>query len=247
MSSAAAPHGPPPQIRHKVGTAAAPGDRLGPYAAPAPRGGCGGGARLVPGGGTYARRGHIVACVAGTVSARRLLDDHDDGGGGGRWAISVVPERRPSSPSRGGGIRRPGVGSVVLGRVTRVSRPSHASVDIIAAVPPNEGAGGGRTRRIVVPYREPHPGILRQGEMRPKSSLDVRVEECVRPGDVVLARVHADGERDYILSTAEAELGVVRAVCEGSGQVMEPVSWKEMRCPVTGARERRKVAKPRSA
>ena len=131
-----------------------------------------------------------------------------------------------------------------------MSRPSHASVDIIALVTDDGGGDPGEApppRPRIVPYPEPYPGTLRQGEMRPKSSADVRVEECVRPGDVILARVHAEGEREYVLGTAEAELGVVRAVCEGSGRVMEAVSWKEMRCPVTGAREGRKVARPRTA
>jgi exosome complex component CSL4 len=228
--------------------------------------------RLAPGPGTYVRRGHVVSSVVGTVRAtpRRRRpppdddDDEDDAGGlggvvagegaieGESWTISVVPERRrpaSSSSSSSSYGKRPTVGSVVLGRVTRVSRPSHASVDIVASVPEGGGGGGGGGggARAVVPYREPYSGTLRQGEMRPKSSADVRVEECVRPGDVILARIHAEGEREYVLSTAEAELGVVRAVCESSGAVMTAVSWKEMKCPETGAREGRKVAKPRSA
>ena len=39
---------------------------------------------------------------------------------------------------------------------------------------------------------------------------------------------------------------MIQAICESSGYViMEPVSWKEMKCPVTNVREGRKVAKPR--
>ncbi len=141
-------------------------------------------------------------------------------------------------------------------------RPSHAFVDMIAAITENDASttttttttttteGGGRRARrgelIVLPYREPYSGTLRLGEIRSgSSSVELRIEECVRPGDLLLARVHAMGEREYVLSTASAELGVVRAVCEGSGIAMEAISWKEMRCPVTLAREGRKVAKPR--
>ena len=98
-----------------------------------------------------------------------------------------------------------------------------------------------------MPLHEPFTGTLRQNELRPNSSLEVKIEECVRPGDVVLARVHDYGERDYVLSTVKAELGVIRAICESSGCEMRPVSWKEMRCPVSGAKEGRKVAKPRQA
>ena len=64
---------------------------------------------------------------------------------------------------------------------------------------------------------------------------------------MILARIHANGERDFILTTAEAELGVVQAICESSGCEMQPVSWKEMRCKATGVKEVRKVAKPRRA
>ena len=122
--------------------------------------------RLAPGPGTYVRRGHVVSSVVGTVRAtpRRRRpppdddDDEDDAGGlggvvaaegaieGESWTISVVPERRrpaSSSSSSSSYGKRPTVGSVVLGRVTRVSRPSHASVDIVASVPEGGGGGGG--------------------------------------------------------------------------------------------------------
>lgn len=56
----------------------------------------------------------------------------------------------------------------------------------------------------------------------------------------------------YQLSTAENELGVVVAIAAESGPhgvPMVPVSWTEMQCPQTLAKEPRKVAKivPESA
>lgn len=56
----------------------------------------------------------------------------------------------------------------------------------------------------------------------------------------------------YQLSTAENELGVVVAMAAESGPhgvPMVPVSWTEMQCPETLAKEFRKVAKivPESA
>lgn len=51
-----------------------------------------------------------------------------------------------------------------------------------------------------------------------------------------MARIHALGggeKNDYILSTAETELGVVKATCESSGYELQPISYKEMECPVT--------------
>jgi exosome complex component CSL4 len=47
------------------------------------------------------------------------------------------------------------------------------------------------------------------------------------------------------LTTAENELGVIRAICSSSGKIMAPISWKEMECPETKVRERRKCAKPK--
>lgn len=238
-----------PNLRHQVGTIVTPGDRLGLSA----RG------TLVPGAGTYIRQGQICASVLGSVSTTLVIDDdgevmkQGENSNSSKWIVSVI---RSGQSCR---QQRPQVGMIVLGRVARVARPSHASIDIVAIIPENNnntnkdesdkddiGQGNGRIiRPLIVPLIEPYTGTLRQGEIKPKSSLEVRIEECVRPGDVILARIHAEGEREYILSTAEAELGVVRAVCEGSGVQMEAMSWKEMRCPVTLAREGRKVAKPR--
>lgn len=46
----------------------------------------------------------------------------------------------------------------------------------------------------------------------------------------------------YQLSTAENELGVVSAYSE-AGIPLIPISWTEMQCPKTYAKEPRKVAK----
>lgn len=50
-------------------------------------------------------------------------------------------------------------------------------------------------------------------------------------------------ERNYYVSTARNEFGVVLAVGEG-GEQMVPVSWREMREVGSGRVELRKVAKP---
>lgn len=86
----------------------------------------------------------------------------------------------------------------------------------------------------------------------------VQVYMCFRPGDIVRARVVSLGDsRQYYLSTAEHELGVLYAKASGEGAaglsvlgaavgggVMVPVDWETMEDPVTGVREPRKVAKP---
>lgn len=89
--------------------------------------------------------------------------------------------------------------------------------------------------------------------MRATEKDKVVVGEAFRVGDVVRAVVISLGDqRDYYLSTAGNEFGVLLAWSEGDGfggggatvgRLMEPVSWQEMRDPVTGKGERRKVAK----
>uniref|UniRef100_A0A3Q3F4H6 Exosome component 1 n=1 Tax=Labrus bergylta TaxID=56723 RepID=A0A3Q3F4H6_9LABR len=65
-----------------------------------------------------------------------------------------------------------------------------------------------------------------------------------RPGDIVLAKVISlgDVQSNYLLTTAENELGVVVAHSEAGAQ-MVPISWCEMQCPRTHAKEFRKVAR----
>jgi exosome complex RNA-binding protein Csl4 len=76
-----------------------------------------------------------------------------------------------------------------------------------------------------------------------RSLPQVVMPEAFRPSDLVRARVLALGSmREYRLTTAEPELGVVWARSE-AGASMEALSWREMRCPASEAVERRKVAK----
>ena len=49
--------------------------------------------------------------------------------------------------------------------------------------------------------------------------------------------------RNYFLTSAAPELGVVIAR-SADGARMKPVSYQELEDPITGMRERRKVAKP---
>mmetsp|Transcript_31874 Transcript_31874/g.76118 ORF Transcript_31874/g.76118 Transcript_31874/m.76118 type:complete len:234 (-) Transcript_31874:795-1496(-) len=219
-------------LRHKIGSKVTPGDRLGIASR--------GKVRLLAGGGCYLRQGQLYASQLGTLGAHRHGDSTTDEGVVS-WIVNVNSER-------GAGLMAmavsagPQIGMVVIGRVTRVNRPSHALVDMVAIVPE---AKDGSTDQAIVPFPEPFSGTLRQNEIRPKSSLEVEIADCIRPGDVILARVHANGERDFILTTAEAELGVIQAICESSGCEMTPTSWKEMQCPLTKVKEPRKVAKPR--
>ena len=246
-------------LRHKVGAVVTPGDRLDLATRNK--------TNLMAGNGTYIRHGHVYASILGTLCATK--HQHDGNGevednDGEKWIISVQSERslkknQPSSSSYNNNSTTicPQVGMLVVGRITRVMRPTQAMVDIVAIVPDGNNnnqhqqqTGDDTTTKqqqspSIIPLHEPFSGTLRQNEIRPNSSLEIRIEDCVRPGDVILARIHANGERDYILTTAEGELGVIQAICESSGCVMQPISWKEMQCPVSKVKEGRKVAKPR--
>lgn len=206
----------------------------------------------------------MYASILGTLCAAAPNRHGNEEEEADQWIISIGGERsEPSTPNNGvpssfastATAICPQVGMLVLGRVAKVVRPTQAMVDIVAIVPDedtnqtkeasNNGSSSPSRPSMIIPLHEPFSGTLRQNEIRPNSSLEVNIEDCLRPGDVILARVHANGERDYILTTADAELGVIQAICESSGVEMQAVSWKEMECPVSKVREGRKVAKPR--
>ena len=238
-----------PSLRHKIGAAVTPGDRIGLASTR-------GKTTLVAGKGTYIRQGHVYASLVGKLCAAIHNDDNNNNEDEEKWIISVQSEQSSmqqqsaSSYANNSTSICPEVGMLIVGRVIRVMRPTQAMVDIVAIVSDNDDKtnttnDNKQQQPSIIPLHEPFQGMLRQNEIRPNSSLEIKIEECIRPGDVILARIHANGERDYILTTAEAELGVIQAICESSGYVMEPVSWKEMKCPVSNVREGRKVAKPR--
>ena len=107
-----------------------------------------------------------------------------------------------------------------------------------------------------VTLRQTCQGIIKKEDVREHEIDRVEIHKCFRPGDIVRARVVSLGDsRQYYLSTAESELGVMYAKSqthvgegggEGGGSVMVPVSWEKMMDPITKVTEDRKVAKPMS-
>ena len=197
-----------------------PGERLGQLSA------------LLPGDGTYTRGEHVyssrvgvVACAAAAGGEAGAAGGLGGGAGGGAPqlpTVSVTPV-----PSRGAAVVAE-VGSVVLARVVRLTT-SAANVDILVV-------GG-------APARAPLPGVVRRENVREGEVDKVVMLESFRPGDIIRATVVSLGDaRAYFLSTAPPDCGVVQARSE-AGAPMSPVNWQEMLCPVTQARERRKVAK----
>ncbi|XP_053438867.1 exosome complex component CSL4 isoform X2 [Nycticebus coucang] len=84
----------------------------------------------------------------------------------------------------------------------------------------------------------------KMSEQLKKTRLLVEIYKSFHPGDIVLAKVISlgDAQSNYLLTTAENELGVVVAHSE-SGVQMVPISWCEMQCPKTHIKEFRKVAR----
>ncbi|XP_076052909.1 exosome component 1 Csl4 [Oratosquilla oratoria] len=88
-----------------------------------------------------------------------------------------------------------------------------------------------------VPFR----GTIHIENVREHLIDQVDMHSCFRPDDIILARVLSLGNmRQYELSTASNDLGVVTAHCE-EGHPLVPASWETMRCQCR--LEKRKVAK----
>ncbi|KAM7016386.1 exosome complex component CSL4 isoform 2-T2 [Passerculus sandwichensis] len=94
------------------------------------------------------------------------------------------------------------------------------------------------------PLKSTFRGTIRKEDIRATEKDKVEVYKSFRPSDIVLAKVISlgDAQSNYLLSTAENELGVVVARSE-AGVQMVPISWCEMQCPRTHTKEFRKVAR----
>ncbi|XP_075573468.1 exosome complex component CSL4 isoform X2 [Pelecanus crispus] len=94
------------------------------------------------------------------------------------------------------------------------------------------------------PLKSAFRGTIRREDIRATEKDKVEVYKSFRPGDIVLAKVISlgDAQSNYLLSTAENELGVVVARSE-AGVQMVPISWCEMQCPRTHTKDFRKVAR----
>ena len=124
-------------------------------------------------------------------------------------------------------IMVPQIDSVVIGKVLRISR-MYVSVEILIL------------DDSPVPY--PFTGTIRKLDVRQNAVDDIKIEMCYRPGDIVKAEVISLGDRrNYLLSTAKPELGVLNGNSE-NGNDMKALSYSEMEDTITGEKETRKVA-----
>ncbi|XP_028917566.1 exosome complex component CSL4 isoform X2 [Ornithorhynchus anatinus] len=94
------------------------------------------------------------------------------------------------------------------------------------------------------PLKNSFRGTIRKEDVRATEKDKVEIYKSFRPGDIVLAKVISlgDAQSNYLLTTAENELGVVVAHGEAGAQLV-PISWCEMQCPQTHVKEFRKVAR----
>lgn len=221
-------------------TLAIPGQRLGAvttYAA---------------GPGTHVQNTHVYASIAGpvaveassksksTVSISRNISDQS--------GQATKPKRKYNT--------LPSVDSIVLARVTRVQK-RQATVSILVVLDPattTANSDNDDITSILTSSANPEnhsnsdelrfQALIRKEDVRAVEKDRVVMDEMFRVGDIVRGSVISLGDQSfYYLTTARNDLGVVLARSE-AGNMMFPASWKDMRDPVTGVAEVRKVARP---
>ncbi len=186
------------------------------------------------GPGTHVYENNILASIVGSVTTTPAPIRS------GKPTISV-PRHDTQNPTHSTATDAlPSVGSIVLCRVTRVQQRQLSSSILLTDPSPS----------AIVQYTSDtsdelqFQAVLRREDVRAYEKDKVIMNELYRTGDIIRATVISLGdERNYYISTAGNELGVVIAKSE-VGNAMVPASWKEMRDVVTGKGESRKVAKP---
>ncbi|EFR04668.1 3'-5' exoribonuclease CSL4 [Nannizzia gypsea CBS 118893] len=224
----------------------------------------------ISGPGTYVRDSSIYASIAGPVILKSD-DKETDPKRKPRKILTV--SRSPQTDTRNPTQKQqtksplkfntlPAVDSIVLARVTRVQkRQATVSIlmvvddqnndlidtdmrSILSSAPIITTAGTDSTSTSNTADDLRFQAIIRKEDVRAVEKDRVVMEDMFRVGDIVRAYVISVGDQSsYYCSTARNELGVVMARSEG-GNMMFPISWKEMRDPISGVGEARKVAKP---
>lgn len=169
----------------------------------------------------------------------------------------------PAAPRKPRYNTLPAVDSIVLARVTRVQK-RQATVSILVVLDDAGSVPGSSQQHtasdndniaaILASAANPEnhntsdelrfQALIRKEDVRAVEKDRVVMEDMFRVGDIVRGSVISLGDQSfYYLTTARNDLGVVMARSE-AGNMMYPVSWREMRDPVTGIGESRKVARP---
>ncbi|OJD28482.1 hypothetical protein ACJ73_00113 [Blastomyces percursus] len=152
----------------------------------------------------------------------------------------------------------PAVDSIVFARVTRVQK-RQATLSILVVLDGSPSSPYPTTTTVndlpasLLSTTNADPlnaddlrfqALIRKEDVRAVEKDRVVMDEMFRVGDIVRAVVISLGDQSfYYCSTARNELGVVMGRSE-EGNVLVPVSWREMVDGKSGKREGRKVARP---
>ncbi|KAJ5370630.1 uncharacterized protein N7496_006722 [Penicillium cataractarum] len=221
------------------------------------------------GPGTHVQQSNIYASIAGPVVVDPAQPKTQTKS---TLRVSrILPGTSPAAPSPASAAPTnqkpryntlPAVDSIVLARVTRVQK-RQATVSILVVLdetsysttdPSKLASDNDNVASILTTAANPEnhsstdelrfQALIRKEDVRAVEKDRVVMDEMFRVGDIVRGSVLSLGDQSfYYLTTARNDLGVVMARSE-AGNMMFPVSWKEMRDPVTGAGEQRKVARP---
>ncbi|KAL1606354.1 exosome 3'-_5 exonuclease subunit ski4 (Csl4) [Paraconiothyrium brasiliense] len=202
-------------------TLALPGTLLGPAS------------KYAPGPGTHIHDSSIYASVAGTVASSPSSNPTTT-------KLPLLSISRPGEAAASDNTNiLPEVDSQVLARITRLGA-RFASAEILVIAPSSATSISADATVCSTPFG----AQIRREDIRATEKDKVTVQDSFRVGDLIRAVVISLGDQGgYYLSTAKNELGVVVARGEG-GEVLVPVSWREVKDLRTGRGEARKVAKP---
>mmetsp|Transcript_51926 Transcript_51926/g.75993 ORF Transcript_51926/g.75993 Transcript_51926/m.75993 type:complete len:199 (+) Transcript_51926:13-609(+) len=175
---------------------------------------------MVAGAGCYTAGNAIYASILGVVTMSAAPE-----GAGAAKVVEVLRKRDELEGATRAAVL-PQIGSVVIAKVANIN-PKGSKVDILSV----DGT----------PVSESFPAIIRSEDVRNSTLDEVQMAACFRPGDYVRGSVISLGSRrDYVLSTAREDLGVVYASLDGVQLAV--VDANTMVCPKTKAKESRKVA-----
>uniref|UniRef100_A0AAF5PJY4 Uncharacterized protein n=1 Tax=Wuchereria bancrofti TaxID=6293 RepID=A0AAF5PJY4_WUCBA len=174
--------------------------------------------QLKAGIGTYELFGHIYASLAGALHMYATVERDKE--------TKIVEVRRESEKEKRHVM--PYVGCIATAKVQNIGqRFAKCTIHCVEC--------------SVLSHE--FNGILRKEDIMPIEKEKVKLDQCIHPGDVILARVigFGDNQHSYLLSIVEDELGVVSGIGD-LGERMIPCSFGEVKSVITGIREPRKVA-----
>jgi exosome complex component CSL4 len=214
-----------PKLRYETGSFVAPGDRLATIR------------QVQPGAGTHVKAGHVYASLVGQLQV--VTSENSDE----TIFYATVVHSKQNLPSSL--VLK--IGQAVLARVVRISS-MQAYLEIVATTTATT-TDDNNNNPAIVPLQHTFEGAIRREDVCTGAlSEAVCISDSFVPGDLVACRIlslsNSGDARRYLLTTAAPELGVIFAMSATSGKPMVPSSWKEMECPVTGAKEPRKCARP---